>query len=234
MNEVSAYCVWHQQSGALDIFFKGDHWPKSLRTTVELLAPNLFTMIINNCDSKSALLGNEIYSHWCRRRGWKRYPKTFDLVKIRKNLFKSGKNLWKLGQNVWKPSQNRCMCFAFTEMAPKIKVQTFFFFFRGLFIVWLFSGKLEEVWASLGKIWAKWFLKCFDLKKCAQREMKCSRFFLFLFFWSSFFLAFFRASLGKFEQKFFAPPKICLALHLCQFASMAYLKCDGACHVYCV
>jgi len=35
------------------------------------------------------------------------------------------------------------------------------------------------------------------------------------FSWRYFFICFFRASLGKFGQKSFAPPKICLLLHLC-------------------
>jgi len=36
-----------------------------------------------------------------------------------------------------------------------------------------------------------------------------------VFFWRSVSLEFFRASLGKFGQKSFAPPKMCLLLHLC-------------------
>jgi len=89
-------------------------------------------------------------------------------------------------------------------MAPPIKVQIFIYFLlRGHVFVSFFSGKLGEMWASLGEIWAKMVLEvCFDFKKCAQHEKKCSR-----FFWSSFSLEFFRASLGKFWQKFFAPQK---------------------------
>jgi len=49
--------------------------------------------------------------------------------------WKSGQNLWKFGQNLWKRSQNRCMCFDFTEMAPKIKVQDIF-----LEVMFLFSS----------------------------------------------------------------------------------------------
>jgi len=95
-----------------------------------------------------------IFQHWCRRRGGKRTPETFDLVKIR------AKYVRKFGQNVWIPSQNCCECYDFTKIAFKIKVQTFFF-----------GGH---------------------------------------FLWSIF-----RAILVKFGEKSFAPPKICLLLHLC-------------------
>jgi len=62
---------------------------------------------------------------WCSRRGcwgWKRTPKTFDLVKIQAKSVE----FW---VNVWKPWQNCCMCFDFTKMPSKSKVQTFFFCF---------------------------------------------------------------------------------------------------------
>jgi len=60
------------------------------------------------------------------------------------------------------------MCHDFFKMAPKIKVQTFFLiFWRSCCCLVLF-----------GKIWAKMVLEvCFDLKKCAQHEKKCSCFF---------------------------------------------------------
>ena len=41
-----------------------------------------------------------------------------------------------------------------------------------------------EVWRTFGR---KWCLKCFDLKKCAQHEMKCSRSFLEVIFFGAFF-----------------------------------------------
>jgi len=45
------------------------------------------------------------------------------------------------------------MCFEFTKMEPKIKVQ---FFLEVVF----FSDKLGEIWASLGEFGQKWCLKC--------------------------------------------------------------------------
>jgi len=44
---------------------------------------------------------------------------------------------------------NLLMWFEFTKMAPKIKVQTFYFC-RSCFL-----RKLGEIWASLGEIWAE-------------------------------------------------------------------------------
>ena len=73
-------------------------------------------------------------------------------------------------QNVWKPLQNCCMWFEFAKIAPKTIGQTFFW--KSCFL-----GKLGEIWASLGEIGQKLCLKCLDLKKCTQHEMKCSRFF---------------------------------------------------------
>jgi len=52
----------------------------------------------------------------------------------------------------------------------------------------------------------------FDFKKCDQRERKCRN--AVVVFRRLFFLDFFQASLGKFGQKSFAPPKIYLLLHL--------------------
>ena len=47
-------------------------------------------------------------------------------------------------------------------MAPKMDVQTFFF--GGHVLIFHFSGKLGEIWASLGKILAKTVLEvpCFE------------------------------------------------------------------------
>jgi len=92
--------------------------------------------------------------HLCRRRGCggcKRDPKTFDLVKIREKSLKIRAKSRKFGQNVWIPSQNRCMCFDFTNMAPKSnKVQTFFW--RSCFYLVLYG----QVSRNLGKngVWS--------------------------------------------------------------------------------
>jgi len=56
-------------------------------------------------------------------------------------------------------------------MTPKIKVQTFFLF--SLEIMFLYSS-FRASWGNLGEVRAK------TLKKCAQHEMKCSRFSFFL------------------------------------------------------
>jgi len=86
-------------------------------------------------------------SHWCRRWGCNRIPKTLDLANIRKKYLKIRANLWKFGQNVWKPSQNCCMCFDFSKMAPKIKVQTILWW--SCFYLVLF-GQARK---NLGKFW---------------------------------------------------------------------------------
>jgi len=62
--------------------------------------------------------------------------------------WKSGQTLWKCGQNVWKPSQNRCTCFDFTKMAPKIQVQTFFMELMILFSS--FRSRLEKFGQKFG------------------------------------------------------------------------------------
>ena len=140
--------------------------------------------------------------HWYRRRGCrgcKRTPKTFDLVKIRANSLKSGQNLCKFGQNVWKPFRKITVCALILQnWHLKLKCRRFFK------VVFLFRYFL----ASYGKFGQKWYLKCFDLRKSTQHEMKCSRL--------VFLLSFFRVRLGKFGQKSFPPPKICLLLHLWQ------------------
>ena len=66
------------------------------------------------------------------------------------------------------------------------------------------SSFFGQVRGSLGEN-----MKCFDSKKCAQSEMKCSRFLEVIFI-----IEFFRASLGKCGQISFAPPKICIFVHL--------------------
>ena len=66
------------------------------------------------------------------------------------------------------------MSFDFTKMVPEIKVQMFVSFRGHVFLVF-FSGKLGEVGRVWGKFGQKWCLKCIDLKKSAQNEMKCSQ-----------------------------------------------------------
>ena len=108
--------------------------------------------------------------------------------------WKSGKNLWKFGQNVWQPSQNRCMCFDFTEMAPKIRVHKRFFlsscFFSSFGQVRGNLGKLREIWVCLGKFEQKWCLTCALTSKNVTNvkgnaEMQSS-FFGGYFFWTFF------------------------------------------------
>jgi len=153
-----------------------------------------------------------IANHWCRRRGAEgesAIPRRLIWWKSWRNRLKSGQNLWKFGQNVWIPSQNRCMYFDFTKMAPKIKMQTSFFVV--FFCFWgscFYLIRLGQVWGKFGQ---KWCLKYIDLKKCAQHKKKCSRIFGGYFLWSIF-----RAGLGKYGQKYFTTPKICLLLHLCR------------------
>jgi len=120
------------------------------------------------------------WCHWCsRRRGCKRIPKTFDLVKILEKSLNPGKNQWKFGQNVWKRSQNHCMCFDWTNTAPKFKVQTFFF--GGQVFISFFS--FRQVRENLGKNGASSVL--IFKKMCpAWEEMQS-------FFWRSFSLEFF-------------------------------------------
>jgi len=61
-------------------------------------------------------------------------------------------------------------------MAPEIKVQTFLSFWRSFFFSY-FSGRLWEIWASLGEIWAKMVLEVLSFeKKCAQNGMKWNHF----------------------------------------------------------
>jgi len=99
------------------------------------------------------------------------------------------------------------VCFDFTKMARKIKAQTFQFFFGGRILFSSFrasSGKFGQMREKFG---LKWCLKCFDLKKCVQHEKKYSRFVFVFFFGGHNLWSIFRASLGKFGQKSFAPPK---------------------------
>ena len=80
----------------------------------------------------------------------------------------------------------------------------FLFLFGGHILIYLFSGSLGEIWASLGEIWTKMVLEVSWFEEV--RQVKCDRFIL----GGSFSLEVFRESVGKFGQNFFAPPKICL------------------------
>jgi len=100
------------------------------------------------------------------------------------------------------------MCFNFAKVAPRIKVQTFFYW-RSCFLE--FFILFGPVRGNLGKNGA-WNASQFEKMRPTWTEMQS----FFLegghFFWGSFF----RASLGKFGPKSFAPPKICLLLRVCQ------------------
>ena len=63
----------------------------------------------------------------------------------------------------------------------------------------------------LGEIWAKMVLELLWLERNAPNmKWKKSRFFLEVIFFGAF-----SGKFGEFGQKSFAPPKICLLLHLC-------------------
>ena len=74
-----------------------------------------------------------------------------------------------------------------------------------------FYLKIMFVFGKLGEIWAKMVLEVSWFQKIHPTWSEMYRFFGGNFVWSSF-----RAGLGKFGQKSFAPPKICLLLHLCR------------------
>jgi len=102
---------------------------------------------------------------------------------------------------MWILSQNFCMCSDFTKMTPKIKVQTSFFGGHVMFYSVLFG----QVRGNLAKKGALIWKNAPNMKRNAV---------VFLF-GGHFLWSIFRASLGKFVQKSFAPPKIYLLLHLC-------------------
>ena len=89
------------------------------------------------------------------------------------------------------------MCFEFTTMAPKIKVQTCFSF-GGHALILFFSGKLGEIWASSTMV----LELCFHLNKCTQHEKKCSG-----FFWRSFSSEFFSGKFREIRAKIPRTPK---------------------------
>ena len=123
------------------------------------------------------------YLQWCRRRGcrgWKRIPKSFDLLKIPKNLGKICENFGKIPENPNKIPEN--------------------------------LGKIPE---NLGKNGAQ---HCLTSKNGAQGLQKNK---WRPFVWRSHHkngqkscTTTFWASLGKFGQKSFAHPIICLLLHM--------------------
>jgi len=84
------------------------------------------------------------------------------------------------------------MCFDFTKMAPKIKVQTFFW--RSCFYL-VFFGQVRGnfgIWASQGKFGQKWFLKCFDFDALTKMAPV---------FFRSFSLEFFSGKVGEIWAK---------------------------------
>jgi len=149
-----------------------------------------------------------ILVHWCRRRGCggcKRTPKVLIWWKL-------GQNLRKFVKNLWKSSQNCCTCFDFTKMAPK-KIIFFWKFMHWFTYFRAIEGKFGEVLVKFGQ---KWCLTASIWKQCAQWNAV-------VFYGGHFLWILFRASLQKFGLKFFAPPKICLLLHLC-FSCVNVLK----------
>ena len=129
-------------------------------------------------------------------------PKLLIWWKSGQNHLKSGQNLWKFWQNLWKRSQNRCMCFDFSKMAPKIRVQTFFFFWRSCLYFVLFG----QVRGDLGKFNnGAWIVLWFK-----QMHQEMQSFFLEVIFFG----AFFGQVYGNLGENPSHPQKICLPLHL--------------------
>jgi len=120
--------------------------------------------------------------------------------------WKSGQNLWKFWQNLWKRSQNRCMYVLwFYKNGTQNQGADVFFFWMSCFYFALFG----QVRGDLGKFNnGAWIVLWFKQMHPTWEEMQC------YFFGGHFLWSFFRASLGKFGRKSFAPPKICMLLHL--------------------
>jgi len=110
--------------------------------------------------------------------------------------WKSGQNLWKFGQNVWKLCKIGDIFVNSQKCHPKSKCRRFCLV--GNHVFGQVRGNLGKNGAWSALIW-----------KMRRNEMQS------IFFWRSFFVELFRASLGKFGQNPFAPLKICLLLHLC-------------------
>jgi len=161
--------------------------------------------------------------HWCWRRECNRTPKSFDLVKIREKSLKirtKSVEIW--AKFVERFAKLLHVLWSYENGTQNQSADVLFF---GGHVFLFFSGKLGEfgqVRGNLSKNGAWSVLWCFlILKKCALvlfdfKNAPNMRRNAVVFFWGHFLWSFFRASLGKFGQKSFVPPNICLLLHLCE------------------
>ena len=139
-------------------------------------------------------------NQWCRRRGCrecKRIPRSFDLLKIRAKSVEIWTKSVKTFTNalkIWAESQK-----IQAKMAPNIL-------------------RIEKNGTQLAFIEEKWRSTCFNLIKKMASQITWRPSSEIWFLWKNIHTKigqkFFRASLGKFGQKSFAPPNICLLLHL--------------------
>jgi len=90
-----------------------------------------------------------------------------------------------------------------------------------------FTNSLK-IWANSLKIWAKMAPNMLWFEKMVPKTTRRAVFLEFSFFWVSS-----RASLGVFGQKSWAPPKICLLLHLFTHFSAVSSNAEtsGKCHL---
>jgi len=127
--------------------------------------------------------------------------------------------MWKFEQNLWERLQNRCRCLDFAKLSPKMKVQTLYFG-RSCFYLLLFGqdrrnlGKFGGNLGANGACSVHWFKNAPNMRRNA--------------------VVLWRPFSGKFREiwaKSFAPPKICLLLHLCLVPSVMRKSHDWRHHV---